>query len=181
MRLTPSPSRDALASFVVLATLVGATVVRAEEPKEWTTKNVENLVTLYKEFHAAPELSFQETQTAARVAAELKKLGAEVTTGVGKMGVVGLMRNGAGPTVMIRTDLDALPVIEATQLPYASKVIVKDSAGREVARQSLGSLPPGRQTLDLPEGLAAGKYQVSIEVKNASGAAFGESLIEAPR
>jgi hippurate hydrolase len=77
---------------------------------------------LYKALHAAPELAFQETQTARRLAAELRALGFEVTEGVGKTGVVGLLRNGAGPTVMVRTELDALPMEEKTGLPYASKV-----------------------------------------------------------
>lgn len=128
---TPSRSHDALASFVVLVILVAAPAVRAEEPKDWVAKNVADLVTLYKELHAAPELSFQEDRTAERLAAELKKIGVEVTTGVGKKGVVGLLKNGAGPTVMLRTDLDALPVTEATELPYASRVKVTDSTGKQ--------------------------------------------------
>lgn len=76
---------------------------------------------LYKDIHQHPELGFQEQRTAARLAAELKALGYEVTEGVGKTGVVGLYRNGPGPTVMVRTELDALPLEEKTGLPYASK------------------------------------------------------------
>lgn len=129
MSLRPCRSRHAIALPVVFTLLVAATV-RAEEPKEWAAKNIDELVTLYKEFHAAPELSFQEEKTAERVANELKKIGAEVTTKVGKQGVVGLLKNGAGPTVMVRTDLDALPVTEATQLPYASKVVVTAASGK---------------------------------------------------
>ena len=78
--------------------------------------------TLYKDIHAHPELGFQETRTAAKLAAELKTLGFEVTEGVGKTGIVGLYRNGPGPTVMVRTELDALPLAENTGLPYASKM-----------------------------------------------------------
>src|SRR5215468_6279008 len=76
---------------------------------------------LYKDIHAHPELSFQETRTAAKLAAELRALGFEVTEGVGRTGIVGLYRNGPGPTVMVRTELDALPLAENTGLPYASK------------------------------------------------------------
>jgi hippurate hydrolase len=77
--------------------------------------------TLYKDIHQHPELSFQEQRTAAKLAGELKALGFEVTEGVGKTGVVGLYRNGPGPTVMVRTELDALPLEEKTGLGYASK------------------------------------------------------------
>jgi hippurate hydrolase len=77
---------------------------------------------LYKDIHTHPELSFQEARTAAKLAAELRALGFEVTEGVGKTGIVGLYRNGAGPTVMVRTELDALPLAENTGLPYASKM-----------------------------------------------------------
>jgi len=80
-----------------------------------------HLDALYKDIHTHPELSFQETRTAARLAAELKARGYEVTEGVGKTGIVALYRNGPGPTVMVRTELDALPLEEKTGLPYASK------------------------------------------------------------
>jgi len=76
---------------------------------------------LYKDIHAHPELGFQEQRTAAKLAAELKALGYEVTEGVGRTGIVGLYRNGPGPTVMVRTELDALPLEEKTGLSYASK------------------------------------------------------------
>ncbi len=75
---------------------------------------------LYKDIHSHPELGFQETRTAAKLAAEMRALGYEVTEGVGKTGIVALYRNGAGPTVMVRTELDALPMPEKTGLPYAS-------------------------------------------------------------
>jgi amidohydrolase len=75
---------------------------------------------LYKDIHSHPELGFQETRTAARLAAEMRTLGYEVTEGVGKTGIVALYKNGPGPTVMVRTELDALPMPEKTGLPYAS-------------------------------------------------------------
>lgn len=87
---------------------------------------------LYKYLHSNPELSFHEGKTAARVADELRSLGFEVTTHVGGHGVVGIWKNGDGPTLMIRTDLDALPVVENTGVRYASKVRTKDDQGNEV-------------------------------------------------
>jgi amidohydrolase len=87
---------------------------------------------LYIDLHQHPELSSHETQTAAKLAARLRSLGYEVTEGVGGTGVVAILKNGAGPTVMLRTELDALPVEEKTGLPYASKVHTKDDSGRDV-------------------------------------------------
>lgn len=87
---------------------------------------------LYIDLHQTPELSSHETQTAAKLAARLRSLGYEVTEGVGGTGVVAILKNGAGPTIMLRTELDALPVEEKTGLPYASKVHAKDDGGRDV-------------------------------------------------
>ena len=87
---------------------------------------------LYIDLHQSPELSSHETQTAAKLAARLRSLGYEVTEGVGGTGVVAILKNGVGPTVMLRTELDALPVEEKTGLPYASKVHAKDDSGRDV-------------------------------------------------
>jgi hippurate hydrolase len=87
---------------------------------------------LYLDLHQHPELSSHETRTAAELAGRLRTLGYEVTEHVGGTGVVGILKNGAGPTVMLRTELDALPVEEKTGLPYASKVRTKDDSGREV-------------------------------------------------
>src|SRR6201997_1848574 len=89
-----------------------------------------DLEALYKDVHSHPELSMQETRTADLAANRLRAAGYEVTTGVGKTGVVGLLRNGEGPTVMLRADMDALPVEEATDLPYASKLTVTDGEGK---------------------------------------------------
>jgi amidohydrolase len=87
----------------------------------------------YVDLHRNPELSLHEEKTAAKVAARLRQAGFEVTTGVGGTGVVGVLKNGSGPTVMLRTELDALPVEEKTGLPYASTVRVKDDSGTEVS------------------------------------------------
>ena len=91
-----------------------------------------DLEALYKDVHSHPELSMQESRTAGLAAERLRAAGYEVTTGVGKTGVVGLLRNGDGPTVMLRADMDALPVQEATGLPYASKVTGIDRDGNSV-------------------------------------------------
>lgn len=90
------------------------------------------LENLYRDIHQHPELSMQEFRTAALVAERMEKLGFEVTREVGVTGVVAVLRNGAGPTVMLRADMDALPVAEATGLPYASTVTAKDEDGIEV-------------------------------------------------
>src|ERR1700689_5161726 len=87
------------------------------------------LAALYEDVHSHPELSMQETRSAGLAADRLRAAGYEVTTGVGKTGVVGLLRNGDGPTVMLRADMDALPIEEATGLPYASKIKMKDRQG----------------------------------------------------
>jgi hippurate hydrolase len=116
---------------VLLEEAVGDTRVRAEEPAAWAKANVEELFALYRHFHQNPELSHQEKETSARLAEELNKSGYEVTTGVGGYGVVGILKNGDGPKIMVRTDLDALPVTEKTELVYASKVRAKDKSGKE--------------------------------------------------
>src|SRR5437868_428374 len=90
-----------------------------------------DLESVYKDIHSHPELSMQENRTAGIAAHRLRAAGYEVTTGVGKTGVVGVLRNGDGPTVMLRADMDALPVQEATGLPYASS-ITSDLNGKSV-------------------------------------------------
>lgn len=90
------------------------------------------LGSLFEHLHRHPELSFMETKTAARMAQELREAGFEVTEGVGKTGVVAILKNGAGPLVMLRADMDGLPVEEKSGLPYASKTIQKDQSGRDV-------------------------------------------------
>jgi hippurate hydrolase len=91
-----------------------------------------SLEELYRAVHAHPELSMQEERTAEKAAGRLRTAGYEVTTGVGGTGVVGLLVHGDGPVVMLRADMDALPVREATGLPYASSVTATDPSGDEV-------------------------------------------------
>src|SRR6188472_2096032 len=105
-----------LAASLVFAPASAATLnesIRADMPQ---------LMTLYRDLHANPELSMQEVRTPAKLAAEMKKLGFAVTEKVGKTGVVSVLKNGTGPTLLIRADMDALPVVEQTGLPFASKV-----------------------------------------------------------
>ncbi|HKI25768.1 MAG TPA: amidohydrolase [Candidatus Sulfotelmatobacter sp.] len=112
--------------------LLGA-VARAQSS---SSKEVENVYpdahALYLDLHQNPELSGHETQTAAKLASRLRSAGYDVTEHFGGTGVVAIMNNGAGPTIMLRTELDALPVEEKTGLPYASKVHTKDDAGHDV-------------------------------------------------
>src|SRR6476659_10528892 len=91
-----------------------------------------DLEKFYIDLHQTPELSRHEEKTAAKVAARLKALGYEVTTGVGGTGVVAILKNGTGPTVMLRTELDALPIAEKTGAPFASTVVTKNLAGATV-------------------------------------------------
>jgi amidohydrolase len=87
---------------------------------------------LYFDLHEHPELSQHEKETSAKLAERVRKLGFDVTTGVGGYGVVAVLKNGPGPTLMIRTELDALPVLEQTGLPYASHVVTRDDSGATV-------------------------------------------------
>src|SRR5581483_7527872 len=105
---------------------------RVSEIKRHTQEDYARLEALYKHLHTHPELSLQEEQAAARMARELREAGFEVTEKVGGFGVVGVLKNGPGPTVLVRTDMDALPVVEKTGLPYASKVRARDRAGNDV-------------------------------------------------
>src|SRR5215472_9022730 len=85
------------------------------------------LEALYRDLHEHPELAFHEERTAETLAKRVKDLGFEVTTGVGKTGLVAIMRNGPGPVVMLRTELDALPIEEKTGLPFASKATARNA------------------------------------------------------
>ncbi|OYV89449.1 MAG: peptidase M20 [Planctomycetia bacterium 21-64-5] len=119
-------------SLLVACLIPGTAPLRAAGPADWVQgDNLEQLVTLYRYFHSHPELSMQEKETAARLAKELEATGAKVTQNVGGHGVVAVMENGPGKTLLIRTDLDALPVTERTDLVYASKVTVKGESGLE--------------------------------------------------
>mgnify|MGYP006264699225 CR=1 FL=1 len=108
---------------LIVVMLVYGGVAAAESPDKitkWIDGQMESLVKSYQWFHTHPELSFQEEQTAKRVADHFRKDGFEVTEAVGGHGVVGVLKNGDGPVLMLRCDLDALPVTEQTSLPYAS-------------------------------------------------------------
>lgn len=105
---------------------------RSAEVKQRLDAECQPLERLYKQLHANPELSLREAKTSARLARELREIGFDVTENVGGYGVVGVLKNGDGPTVMVRTDMDALPVAERTGLPYASKVRTRDKNENEV-------------------------------------------------
>jgi hippurate hydrolase len=105
---------------------------RLNEVSRLTKDYITELVNIYKDIHSHPELSLQESRTSAKLAGLMKEYGYEVHTGVGGKGIVCIFRNGAGPTVMVRTDMDALPVVEQTGLPYASKVRARDKSGNDV-------------------------------------------------
>ncbi len=118
-------------AFLLVALVVGSPLAHAQEAAPSTPADLiaplvdemyPELDALYKDLHRHPELAFQETRTAGVLAAKMKELGVEVTEKFGKTGVVALMRNGDGPTLMVRTDMDALPMPEKTDLPYASQV-----------------------------------------------------------
>jgi len=127
-----------IAGVFALSLFGVADIARSEEPSAWAKANLDEIVALYGHFHTHPELSFLETETAARLAKELRAVGAEVTEGVGGIGVVGILKNGPGRTVLLRTDLDALPVTEQTGLAYASQVKVKGEAGETGVMHACG-------------------------------------------
>src|SRR5262245_36384643 len=148
MKWTPHHAKSALTLWVGLAALaIGCGRSRGEEPtglsksiiaerkaeiSKRVAGDVDRLITLYKHLHSNPELSLQEEKSAARLAQELKDLGFDVTPKIGGHGVVGVLKNGDGPTVLVRTDMDALPVVENTGLPYASKVRAVDRTRSDV-------------------------------------------------
>lgn len=131
-----SPTFSLLAAFA----LVSLAPALAQTPAQIADQQLPSLLAIYKDVHMHPELSTQEKRTSELVAKELKAAGLEVTDHLGKYdapgltgyGVVGVMKNGDGPVVLVRTDMDALPVEEETGLPYASKVMAKNNAGEEV-------------------------------------------------
>jgi hippurate hydrolase len=119
------------------AALAAASSTLTPRPAQATSAEVDAVYpkayALYVELHQHPELSGAETETAAKLAAQLRALGYSVTEHVGGTGVVAILKNGPGKTILLRTELDALPVEEKTGLPFASKVHAKDPAGRDVA------------------------------------------------
>jgi hippurate hydrolase len=122
----------AIALVALALTVPGASIAVASDLPAAVDAIYRDLDALYIDLHRSPELSLHETQTAAKLAERLRRLGYDVTAGVGGTGIVGVLRNGEGPTVMLRTDLDGLPVTEKTGLPYASTVTTTDDAGATV-------------------------------------------------
>jgi len=131
-----TPNHIVITGLLVLSALVGRAqnssgvrdAVRARVDAEYPS-----LFQLYTNLHAHPELSLHEEKSSMRMADELKRAGYEVTTRVGGYGVVAVLKNGNGPTVLVRADIDALPVKEQTGVPYASTVTTKDDAGNDVS------------------------------------------------
>jgi hippurate hydrolase len=131
-----------ICSLLILSLSMGiAPLILAQQtPQSLADAELPSLLGIYKDLHTHPELSGQEQRTAALVAKELRAAGCQVTEHLGKYensklkayGVVGVMKNGDGPTVLVRTDMDALPVKEETGLPYASKVVAKNEEGKDV-------------------------------------------------
>ena len=127
--------------ILLLSILISVPVFAQQTPQSLADAELPSLLAIYKDVHTHPELSGHEERTAAIVAKDLKAAGCEVTEPVGKydkpsltcFGVVGVMKNGEGPTTLVRTDMDALPVKEETGLPYASKVTTKNDSGQEVS------------------------------------------------
>ncbi|HEY2045558.1 MAG TPA: amidohydrolase [Candidatus Udaeobacter sp.] len=126
--------------ILLLSIWVAPLILAQQTPQSLADAELPSLLGMYKDLHTHPELSGQEERTAALVAKELRAAGCEVTEHLGKYensklkayGVVGVMKNGQGPTVLVRTDMDALPVEEETGLPYASKVIAKNDEDKDV-------------------------------------------------
>src|SRR5213596_414010 len=123
-----------------LSFAIALSLFAQQTPQQIAEAEVPSLLAIYKDIHTHPELSTREERTSALLAKELRAAGCEVTENVGKydkpdqkcFGVVGVMKNGDGPVVLVRTDLDALPVQEETGLPYASTVVTKNEKGDEV-------------------------------------------------
>lgn len=115
----------------ILAATSAPAMAQQSPQAQAIAKEMPSLMAIYRDLHANPELSFQEVKTAAKLAAEAKKLGFKVTEKVGGTGVVAVMENGPGPVVMVRADMDALPVVEQTGLPFASKVKATPASGVE--------------------------------------------------
>src|SRR5438552_1347538 len=124
--------RAYLAMFLLLVVVTASAWAQTAATSGEVEKVFPQAHALYVDVHQNPELSGHETQTAEKLVSRLRALGYEVTEHVGGNGIVALLKNGPGPTVMLRTELDALPVEEKTGLPYASKIHTKDDAGHEV-------------------------------------------------
>lgn len=119
-------------SVIALALAMTMSLPSQANLEQQVAEAMPKLESLYRHLHQNPELSYQEKETAKKLAQEMRQLGYQVTENVGGYGVVGLLKNGPGPTVMIRADTDGLPIVEETGKPYASKVKVKDDSGNTV-------------------------------------------------
>ncbi|MES2444885.1 MAG: amidohydrolase [Pseudomonadota bacterium] len=120
-----------LRTFLLATTLIATPAMAADPVHDATQRQMPQLMDFYRDFHANPELSLHETRSAAKLAAEARAAGFEVTENFGGTGVVAVLRNGPGPVLLLRADIDALPVTEDTGLPYASKVRATTAAGVE--------------------------------------------------
>lgn len=148
-----------------------------------------DLEAVYRDLHAHPELSMEEVRTSGVVTDRLRSAGYEVTPGIGKTGVVGVLRNGTGPTVMLRADMDALPLKEATGLPYASRVMATDRAGKTVpvmhacghdmhVASLIGAAILMAQTRDMWHGTLISVFQPAEETGEGAQAMINDRLFE---
>lgn len=119
--------------FLFLSVLIASAQSLDSRIEQLTGREMDGLIELYEYLHAHPELSYQEEKTAAKLVSELNSLGFKTTANVGGHGFVAVMENGPGPTLMVRTDLDGLPVLEKTGRPYASDMRATDDLGNDVA------------------------------------------------
>ncbi len=127
------PTALYLSSVLLSGTLFANEPIALPMVRTGVDKNYASLFELYQDLHTHPELSLHEEKTSQRIAEELRRIeGIQVTEKVGGFGVVGVFKNGRGPTILVRCDLDGLPVKEQTGLPYASTVMTKDDSGKEV-------------------------------------------------
>jgi amidohydrolase len=115
-----------------LFSTLSSPILAQESSNQISASKLQSWVQLYRELHANPELSFLESESSKRMARILREAGFEVTENIGGFGVVGILKNGTGPTVMVRADMDGLPVLEETGLPYASTKTMTDISGLEV-------------------------------------------------
>ncbi|MEM9897421.1 MAG: amidohydrolase [Bacteroidota bacterium] len=130
--------RFSLALFSVVILFGGFIFLKPTVEVEKIAEDTSYLVDLYKDLHQSPELSLQEKETSKKLANELRKVGFKVTENFGGYGIVGMLKNGEGPTILYRTDMDALPMYEKTGLPYASKVEVPYNGGKVGTMHSCG-------------------------------------------
>src|SRR5438034_7078309 len=129
-----------LFSILLTSIFCSAVALAQQTPQSLADAELPSLLAIYKDIHTHPELSGHEERTASLIAKELRTAGCQVTEHLGKYensklrgyGVVGVMKNGNGPTVLVRTDMDALPVEEETGLPYASKTVAQNDEGKDV-------------------------------------------------